>query len=248
MARASRKRSSRAGSRRVRRARGSTPLARILGILVLLALIGGAWIWWETRSWRPDEAAWPDQGALIGVRDGPVAFATLKGLGANFAYLEASEGARTQDRDFPDNVDAARRAGLQVGAVHVFDPCVPADGQSANFLTMVPRDADMLPPALALERTAEDCPERVSRAAIQSELMTLVNQIEAHAGQPVILKMSPAFEAQYAIAARIERNLWLSRDWFEPDYAGRPWLLWTANDELQTEAADEPLRWVVVRP
>ena len=139
-------------------------------------------------------------------------------------------------------------ADLQVGAVHLFDPCVPADGQSANFVTMVPRDADMLPPAIALERTAKDCPERVSRAAIQSELMTLVNQIEAHAGQPVILKVSPEFEDHYGIAARIERNLWLARDWFEPDYGGRPWLLWTANTRLQTAAAQEPLRWVVVRP
>ena len=73
-------------------------------------------------------------------------------------------------------------------------------------------------------------------------------QLEAHAGQPLILKISPQFEERYGIAARIERNLWLERDWFEPVYGGRPWLLWTANGELQTEAAEGPLRWVVVRP
>ena len=245
MARPSRRRPSRA---RRTRSKGTSRFARILAVLVLLAFVGGAWAWWEARGWRPDEAAWPDQGAMVTAEDGPVAFATLKGLGANFAYLKASEGARTKDRSFPDNVEAARTAGLQVGAVLVFDPCVPADGQSANFVTMVPRDADMLPPAIALERTAKDCPERVTRTAIQSELMTLVNQIEAHAGQPVILKVSPGFEEHYGIAARIERNLWLERDWFEPDYGGRPWLLWTANGELQTEAAEEPLHWVVVRP
>ena len=250
MARRSRRRSGRTGARRPRSSRkgGTSRFAQALAVFVLLGLIAAAWGWWEARSWRPDEAEWPDQGALVGARDGAVAFATLRGLGANFVYLEASEGARTQDRAFPDNVAAARQAGLQVGAVHVFDPCVAADGQSANFVTMVPRDADMLPPAIALERTAKDCPERVSRAAIQSELMTLVNQLEAHAGQPLILKISPQFEERYGIAARIERNLWLERDWFEPDYGGRPWLLWTANGELQTEAAEGPLRWVVVRP
>ena len=80
---------------------------------MLLGLIAAAWGWWEARSWRPDEAEWPDQGALVGARDGAVAFATLRGLGANFVYLEASEGARTQDRAFPDNVAAARQAGLR---------------------------------------------------------------------------------------------------------------------------------------
>ena len=250
MARASRRRPGGTGAGRTRSGRkgGTSRFARALAVLALLGLIGWVWAWWEARGWRPDESEWPDQGAMVGARDGPVSFATLSGLGANFVYLEASEGARIQDRAFPDNVEAARQAGLQVGAVHVFDPCVAADGQSANFVTMVPRDAEMLPPVLALERTSEDCPERVSRAAIQSELMTLVNQIEAHAGQPLILKISPQFEERYGIAARIERNLWLERDWFEPDYGGRPWLLWTANAELQTEAADGPLRWVVVRP
>ena len=152
------------------------------------------------------------------------------------------------DNAFPDNFAAAREAGLQVGAVHRFDPCVPADGQSANFVTMVPRDAALLPPAIELDRTAEDCPERVTRAAIQSELLTLVNQIEAHAGRPAILAPSSDFEDAYGIAARIDRNLWLTSNRTEPDYAGRPWIMWTANTALVNEAASEPLRWVVVRP
>ena len=33
-----------------------------------------------------------------------------------------------------------------MGAVHRYDPCQPADRQSANFVTVVPRDAKLLPP------------------------------------------------------------------------------------------------------
>ncbi|OBX18750.1 lysozyme [Erythrobacter sp. QSSC1-22B] len=227
---------------------GSRWLPRLLALVVLIALFGGGWAWWESRSWRPDEGKWADQGALVGEVDGTVRFATLKGLGAGFVYLEASRGADGKDAAFPDNFAAARAAGLQIGAVHRFDPCARADGQSANFVTTVPRDVELLPPAIMLERTAEDCPERVSRAAVQSEVMTLVNQIEAHTGKPVILAPSEDFEQGYAVAARIDRNLWLSRNWNEPTYGGRPWLLWTANSAFQTEAAEQPLRWMVVRP
>jgi lysozyme len=63
-----------------------------------------------------------------------------------------------------------------------------------------------------------------------------------------VLKLAPGFEERYHIAARIERNLWLERDWLQPAYAGRPWTLWTANSQLRTAASDQPLRWVVLQP
>ena len=219
----------------------------LFAALVVLAALAAGWWWWQGRHWRPDEGRWPDQGAHISETDGNVRFDVLKGLGAGFVYLEASHGGTGLDANFLANLDAARAAGLAVGAVHVFDPCIPADKQGANFVTVVPREADLLPPAILLDGDTEFCPEPVSEAAIQSELMVLVNQIEAHAGVPVILAPSAEFEARYRVGARIERKLWLTRSLAQPTYAGRPWTLWTANPHLVTDAADVPLRWMVAR-
>lgn len=222
--------------------------ARIAAAVLLALIAGGAWLWWHMRHWTPPEGKFSEQGAEISAADGAVNFRTLRALGADFVYLEASRGAHDEDARFSANLAAARAANLQVGAVHHFDPCAMADGQSANFVTIVPRGPGMLPPAIALDETADDCPERVGDAAVESELMTLINQIEAHAGSPAILKVSRQFEDRYGLASRIERNLWLERTRFQPGYAGRPWLLWTANTALRSEAAEEPIRWVVVRP
>jgi lysozyme len=221
---------------------------RVIAALLLVALAGGAWFWWTLQHWTPPEAEYPDQGAYVGEAEGAIKFRTLGALGASFVYLAASEGDDVKDARFTANYAAAREAGLQVGAVHRFDPCVMADGQSANFVTTVPRGKDLLPPAIELDATAKDCPERVSDAAVESELMTFINQIETHSGKPVILKLSRGFEESYAMASRIERNLWLGRNRFAPTYGGRPWLMWTANDALLSEAADEPIDWVVVQP
>ena len=221
---------------------------RIAGAMALALLAAGGWFWWQVQHWTPPEAAFPEQGAEISAADGAVNFRTLRALGADFVYLDASTGANGADPRFSRNMSAAREAGLQIGAVHRFDPCVPADGQSANFVTIVPRGSAMLPPALALYETADTCIERVGDAAVESELMTLINQIEAHAGRPVILKVHPDFEDRHDFAARFERNLWLVRTRFEPGYAGRPWLMWTANRALHSAAAEEPIRWVVVQP
>jgi lysozyme len=242
----------RAGTRKRRGAAARRSRRRgWLLVFAVLALAGAAlaaWWWWQGLHWRPSEANYPVQGALVGEGDGAVRFDIVKGLGASLVYLEASRGTQGRDRSFIDNLARAREAGLLAGAAHVFDPCAPAHTQAANFVIAVPRDRRLLPPAILLDGDAEFCAEPVSEAAIQSELMTLVNQIEAHAGQPVILAPSADFERRYRVGGRIERNLWLTRDRSEPTYAGRPWTLWTANDGFQTQAADEPLRWVVARP
>lgn len=232
-----------------RRGRGKTRwLWHALAMLALVALVGGGWLWWNLRQWRPLETEYPDQGAEIDAADGNVNFRTIAAIGGSFAYLDASGGESGKDGAFARNLSRARAAGLQVGAVHHFDPCLKADGQSANFVTMVPRSADMLPPAIALAGTAENCPTPVSEAAVESELMTFINQVERHSGKPVILKVYPEFEAAYGVSSKLERQLWLVRTRFEPSYAVRPWMLWSANEGLVTEAASEPLEWVVVRP
>jgi lysozyme len=221
---------------------------RAAALVLLLLLAGGGWLWWQAQHWTPPRDKFPVQGVLIGARDGTADFKALQAVGARFAYLEASDGAAGRDAQLTRNMAAAKAIGLHFGAVHAYDPCAPAERQAANFMTLVPRDRSLLPPAVALSRTAETCKDPVSEAAVESELTTFLNQIEGHAGQPAVLLLSKEFEARYHLAERLDRGLWLERDWFQPDYAGRPWTLWTANSALRSEASETPLRWVVVQP
>jgi lysozyme len=221
---------------------------RIVALAGLLALGAGGWVWWQAQHWAPPREQFPVQGVLVGASDGAANFKALRAIGADFAYLEASAGGAARDSRFAANLRRVRESGLRFGTVHAYDPCVAAERQAANFVTTVPRDETLLPPAISLDKRAEECADAVSEAAVESELTTFLNQVEGHVGQPAVLKVSPEFEERYHIAGRIERNLWLTRDWWQPDYAGRPWTLWTANGALRTEAGDEPVRWVVVQP
>jgi lysozyme len=220
---------------------------RILAALLLVAMIGGGWAWWHLHHWTPERAAFPMQGVEIGAGDGEVRFASLKAIGADFAYLDASVSVFARDPSFVANFEKARAAGMQVGAVHRYDPCQPADKQAANFVTTVPRDAALLPPAVELDMLADGCPVRVTDAKVESELMTFLNQVETHTGKPTVLKITRAFESRYGVARKLDRNLWLVEDRMQPDYAGRPWTLWTANTALANEVSQQGLRWVVVQ-
>lgn len=220
---------------------------RFAALALLLALAGGAAAWWHLRGWQPSREQWPVQGVEVGEDDGPIDWTALKTIGVDFAYVDASASVFARDANFTANLEGARAVGLQVGAVHEYDPCQPADKQAANFVTVVPRDARLLPSAVSLDRLAEDCPGKVTEAGVESELTTFLNQVETHTGKPVILKLGPKFQDRYHVASAVNRNLWLVRTRFEPDYAGRPWALWTANGALKTEAAEKPLRWLAAQ-
>ncbi|NCP14988.1 MAG: lysozyme M1 precursor [Sphingomonadales bacterium] len=241
---ASRAKGAKRARTRSRGARRRRWLLRLTSLAVLFGIAFAAWLWWDMRSWRPDETRYPEQGALVPAGAGEVGFATLKAVGAQFVYLPL---ATASPAGFAERFARARQAGLQVGVVLDFDPCLGADAQSGMFAQMVPRDTGLLPPAIGLDRLADGCIPKVSDAAVESELMTLINQIETHAGRSAILKLGAAFQDRHKTATTMARDLWLARDRARPDYAGRPWLLWSANSALVTEAAAEPVEWVVVQ-
>jgi len=216
---------------------------RLVAAIGLAVLLLAGWAWWEAGEWRPSRARFPVQGAEVGTADGTVNFAALKAGGADFVYLDAAANPR-----FEADLAGAQAAGLQVGAVHRFDLCRDAEAQIGAFVTQVPRDPKLLPPAVALDLDEEGCPAPPAAEALQSELTTFLNQLEAHTGKPAILKLSPAFEARYHFAGMIDRNLWLTGGYLAPGYAGRPWVMWTANPRLRSPAADARLHWVAVRP
>lgn len=221
---------------------------RLAAFALLLAVGGGIWARWHAQHWTPSREEFPTQGVLVGAADGTVDFRALAATGANFAYVEASQGAEGRDAMLAANLRALAQARLPYGVVHAYDPCIPAQLQAANFVTIVPRDTAMLPPVIALTVPASQCADPVTEAGMEGELTTFLNQVEGHTGQPAVLLLGADFESSHHVATRIERNLWLEQGWLEPDYAGRPFTLWTANPHLWSQVAEQPLRWVVVQP
>lgn len=228
--------------------RRNTTRWRVLAVLLLAALVAAGFGWWKARTWLPDRNAYPVQGVWLSDDNGPVDWRMLRARGADFAYLTASEGAGTRDTAFAGHLAAARDRGMEVGAVHVYDLCAPADSQAANFVTLVPRDKTMLPPAIRIDTASRSCADVPGEAQMQSELTTFLNQVEKHAEKPVILMASRAMESAFHLSARIDRNIWVEQDFFEPAYAGRPWVMWTANSRLRLDGVGTPLHWVVVLP
>jgi lysozyme len=213
-------------------------------VLALLAALG-AWLY--ARGWAPNRADYAVQGLSVDANTGPVDWGTVAAQGADFAYIRAAHGADERDPSFADNWARARAAGLRYGAALDFSLCRTATQQATRFMTTVPRDNAALPPVIRLDFDPA-CRVRPGRDTVLSELNTLVNLIESHAGKPVLLNIAPDFDARYDIGSGINRTLWLDGNFFPPDYATRPWVMWTASDMRHIDGVNGPVRWNVVAP
>ena len=222
---------------------------KLLGIAILLLVAGAIALalWAAAARWTPPRDQYPVQGVYLDTHDEVATWPTMHATGVDFAYLLATSGSDQRDPDFQRRLAAAKAADLRVGAVHRFDLCQLAGDQAGNFITNVPRDPDMLPPVVEM-RFFESCEDRPGRAVVLSELSRLIAQIESHVGKPAIIKLGKDFEELYDISPTVNRTLWLERDFFPPDYAARPFVMWTANNRRTLRGLDGPSPWVVVRP
>lgn len=221
-------------------------LARAAVALAVIAALATA-LWLYARAWAPSRSDYPVQGVSVSADTGPVDWGTLSAQGADFAYIRASKGADLRDPAFAANWAGARRAGMRYGAVLDFSLCRLAVDQATRFITTVPRDNAALPPVIRLAFDPS-CIARPGRDTVLSELNTLVNLVESHMGKPAVINVTRDFDERYDIGAGINRTLWLDGNFFPPDYASRPWVMWTATDMRHIDGVDGPVRWNVVAP
>ena len=219
-------------------------LTGIAGAIILACAIVG-WRYW-TR-WAPHDDIYGDQGVAVSAKNGEISWQSVRALGADFAYITATDDTARRDPGFASNWNAARAAGLRYGAELRLDPCAPAGDQATLFITTVPRDNAALPPAIRLG-IPDRCNDAPSRDRILSDLNTLINIVETHSGKPAILHITKAFEARYGLASHLNRTLWLDSNYFEPDYTDRPWVMWSTSDSRRIEGISGAVEWVVIAP
>lgn len=213
---------------------------------VLLAAAGalgiGGWQW--ATHWRPSPAHYSFQGVDLPADAPALDWGSVRAAGADFAYLTATAGTQGRAPAFETNWQALPEAGLRRGAVHRFAPCEDGRAQADAFNAVVPRTADALPPALAID--VEDACALPTNLAPQ--VTRFVAAVEAHMREPVILRISRAAERRWHLTAAFARPVWVTGDLITPGYAAHPWRLWRASDGRHVDGVAQPMNWDVVAP
>ena len=110
---------------------------------------------------------------------GNIDWQKLRGQGANFVYIKATDGGDHLDPMFKKNWRAAEQAGLKRGAYHFFYWCRTAGEQADWFIRNVPKVEGALPPVIDVEWNGDSsCKRRPSRDKVLEKMQVFMDKLE----------------------------------------------------------------------
>ncbi len=204
-------------------------------VVILAAGTAGGYITY--RNYEPDRTRFPVRGIDVSHHQGEIDWQRVAADDVAFVFMKATEGGDHLDTQFARNLDAAREAGLAVGAYHFFTFCRPGADQAANFLATVPEGATTLPPVVDLEYGG-NCSGRPSEAELRAELDAFLGPVEARFGREVLYYATEAFLADYGDAL-VERPVWRRSIAWEP--GNTDWVVWQYHNAGTVDGVTGPV-------
>lgn len=161
-------------------------------------------------------------GVDLSVWQGDVDFEALRGAGIQVVYLRAGYGSDYRDSTFERNYQAAKEAGLKVGAYYFVTArsVSQAQYQARAFLSLVAgKDLDC---RLAMD--FEDL-TALSSAQVNQISLAFLEELERH-GEPTLV-YSDAYNASRVFSGAVtERPLWVAEYGVEEPSDGLNWSSW----------------------
>jgi lysozyme len=210
----------------------------LLCCLLVLALAAAAFGWFvAVPRYRPPLRAGEHYGIDVSNHQGTIDWPAVAGDDITAVYMKATEGQTFVDKRFAENWAGAASAGLRRGAYHFFSLCSPGAAQAANFLRVVPKDPEALPPALDLEWGT--CEDRPDKATFQREVTAFIQTVEREVGKPVVLYALSSFTATYPVPEQFVRDRWVRRLFKRPERPG--WSIWQVSSRAQVQGIGGPV-------
>ncbi|HTV71104.1 MAG TPA: GH25 family lysozyme [Rhizobiaceae bacterium] len=185
-------------------------------------------------GFSPDRDRYPVRGIDVSNHQGVIDWRRVAADDVSFAIIKATEGGDWIDKSFARNIEAARAAGLAVGAYHFFTFCRPGADQAKNFISVVPRDGSLLPPVVDIEFWG-NCPEQPSLATFAAELKAFLDPVEAAFGKPAIVYIIGEAIDLYGSAVP-ERHRWVRSLAAHPGH--EDWIYWQYHNKGRVDGIE----------
>ena len=127
---------------------------------------------------------------------------------------------------------------MRVGAYHFFTFCADPALHSQNFLTVVPKDADALPPAIDLE-FGGNCQNRKTPEEVRRDVLVLASALERGTGRKPVLYVTGQAYWTFVERSALTLPLWFRDIWTEPSVPG--WVFWQFANREQVDGITGPV-------
>jgi lysozyme len=188
-----------------------------LGVLLTLLFFG---IIWFNNPGRDD---FPVQGIDVSNHQGRIDWEKVKSDRVDFVYIKATEGGNFVDQSFNYNWSEARKREIRVGAYHFFTLCKSGEEQAMNFISIVPKAENSLPPAIDLEFIG-NCSSRPDLIDFNSQIRIFYDIVKNHYNTQPVIYTTYDFNNRYDLS-HYRKYLWIRDIFMKPDenYA---WTFW----------------------
>ena len=227
---------SRKQRKRIRRAAWS-------GVIVILLIITGYFVWEKIRSRKPVFTRYPEFGILIpesysihGIDVSKyqdmivweeVKAMKVKNIQLGFSFIKATEGIGNTDPLFKRNWKKAGEHNMIRGAYHFFIGSKDGRVQAENFIDKVKLSPGDLPPVLDIEQL-----NGATTADIKREAKEWLEVVENHYQVKPIIYTNVDFYNRHLGIEFDAYPLWIAH-YYEPEQPriSRSWVFWQHSDE-----------------
>jgi lysozyme len=123
-----------------------------------------------------------------------------------FVLIKSTEGETVKDKYFKRNWTESRKKNLFVGAYHRFTLTSNGKNQARNFISMVPKSVNSIPPAIDIESINKS--KIKDKSNIIKELKILENELYLYYGKKPIFYLNEYNYYDY-IKNNFNNNVWI---------------------------------------
>lgn len=201
---------------------------RVIVLSALLGLLAGAGLCYTGVLW-PNTlfiSGYTLRGIDVSNHQKHIDWATVaRTKQYSFAFIKATEGAEYRDAYFQDNWRQTKAQGLLRGAYHFYTASLSGIEQANHFISVVPREAGMLPPVLDLEVSSSNS------AAMVHEIRQFLDRLEQYYGLKPMIYTDQARYTEYVKGNFDGYPLWISNIVTPPEWFGEEnWTFWQYCD------------------
>jgi lysozyme len=211
---------------RGRHAKRSTRRRNTFRVVVVVAVVTVSVLVLRPSSSHVPLPASGNWGIDVSSHQGSIDWRSVATDNIRFVYIKATQGDHYVDPEFRADWTGARQSGLRTGAYHFFTFCSSGVSQAVNFLRVIPKSANWLPPAVDLE-TSSTCTRQPTVSEFTHQLNAFVHLVDRVTKQQLIYYVGTDLPVQYRAAIPSGARLWL---YSAPDRPlEKTWYIWQAN-------------------
>ncbi|PHE99646.1 GH25 family lysozyme [Bacillus pseudomycoides] len=161
--------------------------------------------------------------------EGTIDWNAVKTSGIPAAYAKATEGVGYTDPIFVQNVQAARSAGVLIGAYHFAHPDQnDAISEAKYFVNILQENQTDLIPVLDFESPTNSNTSNITGAFLSKWARDFINYVKQATGKNVMLYTGVWYITEFGISGLSDVPLWVARYSNTPPVDCGGWTKWTA--------------------